>query len=70
MDFIAVDFETANPNYASVCAAGWATVRDGFIVDSGSWLCRPTIGLGVPPKKWTRLTCFRGGSQRALVVDR
>jgi DNA polymerase-3 subunit epsilon len=44
MDFIAIDFEIANPNYASVCAAGWATVRDGLIVDQGSWLCRPPTG--------------------------
>jgi DNA polymerase-3 subunit epsilon len=44
MDFIAIDFEIANPNYASVCAAGWATVRGGLIVDSGSWLCRPPAG--------------------------
>lgn len=44
MDFIAIDFETANPNYASVCAAGWATVRGGAIVDNGSWLCRPPPG--------------------------
>lgn len=45
MDFIAIDFETANPNYASVCAAGWATVRCGAVVESGSWLCRPPAGL-------------------------
>lgn len=44
MDFIAIDFEIANPNYASVCAAGWATVRDGLVVDQGSWLCRPPAG--------------------------
>ncbi|MBN7314148.1 exonuclease domain-containing protein [Mycobacteroides abscessus] len=44
MDFVAIDFETANPNYASVCAAGWATVRGGQIVDHGSWLCRPPAG--------------------------
>jgi DNA polymerase III subunit epsilon len=44
MDFIAIDFEIANPNYASVCAAGWATVRDGMVVERGSWLCRPPSG--------------------------
>ena len=44
MDFIAIDFETANPNRASVCAVGWTTVRGGAIVDSGSWLCRPPVG--------------------------
>jgi DNA polymerase III subunit epsilon len=45
MDFVAIDFETANPNYASVCAAGWATVRSGVITDHGSWLCRPPAGF-------------------------
>lgn len=45
MDFIAIDFETANPNYASVCAMGWATVRNGTVVDRGAWLCRPPAGL-------------------------
>lgn len=45
MDFVAIDFETANPNYASVCAMGWATVRNGVVVDQGSWLCRPPAGL-------------------------
>jgi DNA polymerase-3 subunit epsilon len=45
MEFVAIDFETANPNYASVCAMGWATVRNGVITDRGSWLCRPPSGL-------------------------
>ncbi|MGB3484164.1 MAG: exonuclease domain-containing protein [Mycobacterium sp.] len=45
MDFIAIDFETANPKRASVCAAGWATVRDGVVVEAGSWLCRPPAGF-------------------------
>lgn len=45
MEFVAIDFETANPNYASVCAMGWATVRNGVIADQGSWLCRPPEGL-------------------------
>ncbi|WP_280831132.1 exonuclease domain-containing protein [Mycolicibacterium frederiksbergense] len=45
MDFVAIDFEIANPNYASVCAMGWATVRNGAIADQGSWLCRPPAGL-------------------------
>lgn len=44
MDFVAIDFEIANPNYASVCAAGWATVRGGVITNRGSWLCRPPAG--------------------------
>lgn len=46
MDFIAIDFETANPNYASVCAAGWATVRKGEVVEHGSWMCQPPPSFG------------------------
>lgn len=44
MNFTTIDFETANPNYASVCAIGWTTVRDGRIEQQGSWLCRPPDG--------------------------
>ncbi len=44
MDFTSIDFETANPNYASVCAIGWTTVRGGSIIDQGSRLCRPPAG--------------------------
>ena len=44
MNFTTIDFETANPNYASVCTIGWTTVRDGRIEQQGSWLCRPPAG--------------------------
>ncbi len=44
MNFNTIDFETANPNYASVCAIGFTTVRDGRIEKQGSWLCRPPAG--------------------------
>jgi len=33
------------------------------------FLLSNVVQNGVPPKKWTRLTCFRGGFQRLLVVD-
>lgn len=41
LDFTAFDVETANYDRGSICAVGWAEVRDGQIVDAGSSLCRP-----------------------------
>jgi hypothetical protein len=41
LDFVAFDVETANYDRGSICAAGWAVVRDSRIVDTGSFLCRP-----------------------------
>lgn len=41
MDFIALDVETANPNFASICQIGAATFRDGEVVDEFSTLVDP-----------------------------
>ena len=41
MDFIAIDFETANHRRHSACAVGIVTVRDGKVVDRFSTLIRP-----------------------------
>jgi DNA polymerase-3 subunit epsilon len=41
MDFVAIDFETANEDHASACALGLADVRDGKIVETRSWFIRP-----------------------------
>jgi DNA polymerase III subunit epsilon len=41
MDFVAIDFETANEKRSSACAIGLTTVREGQIVDSFSRLIRP-----------------------------
>ena len=41
MDFIALDFETANHRRDSVCEMGIAVVVDGAIAESRSWLVRP-----------------------------
>jgi DNA polymerase-3 subunit epsilon len=41
LDFVAVDFETANPNPSSACAIGVAFVRDGYLIASTSYLIRP-----------------------------
>ena len=39
--WVALDFETANEQRASVCAVGVATVSGGRVVDRRSWLVRP-----------------------------
>lgn len=41
LDFIAIDFETANSRRGSPCAVGLVRVRDGRIVDEQRWLIRP-----------------------------
>jgi DNA polymerase-3 subunit epsilon len=42
MDFVAIDFETANPQATSACAIGLAVVRQGVIVERFARLIRPT----------------------------
>src|SRR5699024_5800820 len=39
--FVGFDVETANSVRGSICAIGLSIVRDGNIVDTRSWLCRP-----------------------------
>ena len=41
MNFVALDFETANRERGSVCEMGIAVVIDGEITESKSWLVRP-----------------------------
>lgn len=41
LSFTAIDFETANPKRASVCAVGVVKVRDGAVVDSLATLVLP-----------------------------
>ena len=50
LNFTAIDFETANGSRASACALGMVKVRDGKIVERGSWLLRPTDGGGFLPR--------------------
>lgn len=40
-DFVALDFETANREWTSICAIGLAFVSGGRIVANPSWLVRP-----------------------------
>jgi DNA polymerase-3 subunit epsilon len=41
MDFIALDFETANPNRGSICSIGLAVVKNGIIRKSKHIYVRP-----------------------------
>ena len=41
LDFVAVDFETANGKRESACAVGVAVVRNGRVQSSDSWLVKP-----------------------------
>lgn len=41
MDFVALDFETATAQRASVCEVGVCVVRGGQVAESHSWLVRP-----------------------------
>lgn len=42
MNFIAIDFETANSLRSSICSMGVAIVENGKLVDSGHFLIKPT----------------------------
>ncbi|MER0105233.1 exonuclease domain-containing protein [Corynebacterium sp. KPL2895] len=45
LDFVAVDVETANDNWGSICQIGAVRYRDGQETASQSWLCTPPPGL-------------------------
>jgi len=44
LDFVAIDFETANGSRASACQVGLTRVRDGRVVETAGWLIRPPAG--------------------------
>ena len=43
-EFVAIDFETANPKRVSACALGFSVVRDGEIVENDGLLIKPVGG--------------------------
>jgi DNA polymerase-3 subunit epsilon len=43
-EFIAIDFETANPKRASACALGYAKVRNCEIIETNGYLIKPVGG--------------------------
>lgn len=48
MDFVALDFETANRKPDSVCEVGLAIVEGGMVRENKSWLVRPHDNLFEP----------------------
>lgn len=42
MNFVTIDFETANYDKASICSAGIAVVEDGKLRETKYWLIRPS----------------------------
>lgn len=46
LDFVAIDFETANREQASACSVGMARVKGGEVVARESFLIRPHRSLG------------------------
>lgn len=45
LNFVALDVETANSDFGSICQVGVVRYIDGVEADSASWLCRPPAGL-------------------------
>lgn len=45
LNFTAIDFEAANSDRLSVISAGYASVRDGVVTATGTWLIYPQTGL-------------------------
>lgn len=41
MDFVSIDFETANNKRSSACSLGLVDVKSGEIIQKKSWLIRP-----------------------------
>ncbi len=46
MNFVSLDFETANPSRVSICAVGMAVFENGQLRESLYWLVRPPQGHG------------------------
>lgn len=42
MDFVAIDFETANSNMTSACSLGIAVVSNNKVIEVKEWLIKPT----------------------------
>lgn len=44
LDYVAIDFETANSSSASACSVGLVKVLGGTVVDKANWLIKPPFG--------------------------
>ena len=57
-DFIAIDVETANPDYASICQIGFAFFEDGKLIENFTYIIDPEacfndtniLNLGITPE--------------------
>lgn len=66
MDFVAIDFETANEKRCSPCAIGIAVVQNGRVVKTKSWLLRP-------PEEFSRFSPMNvsiHGIDESMVADK
>lgn len=45
LDLVAVDVETANSDWGSICAIGWSVIRAGEIVETHDVLCHPPASV-------------------------
>ncbi|AZA11739.1 exonuclease domain-containing protein [Corynebacterium gerontici] len=45
LHFAAVDVETANADWGSICQIGVSKVIDGSVVDEQTWLCKPPASI-------------------------
>ena len=76
LDFVAVDFETANGRRESACAVGVAVVRDGQVRSSDSWLIKPPPpadhfqGMNTAIHGITREQCMADGISWAETAQR
>jgi len=43
-EFIAIDFETANPQRVSACALGYTKVRNCEVIETNGYLIKPVGG--------------------------
>lgn len=57
-DFIALDVETANEDYASICQIGMAMVKDGVVVE--------TVGFYVDPETFFSNTWIHGIDEQTV----
>ena len=62
LDFVAIDFETANPNSYSACQLGIAVVRGGEVTEQKGWLIRP-------PDSWFQFTYIHGITWRQVAGE-
>ena len=64
IDFVAIDFETANEKHESICAIGLSVVENGQITSQDSWLIRP------PELRFTRRNTAIHGIRKIDVKDK